>query len=202
MDADELRRTLEADYAEALDLLGSRDLLVALSDGDPDPDALLRAAADSEYAARETFREWADTAADSSRRDAFAAVAAQEDEHLNRIRAAMPTAADAHDAERSGPMHAYLRGREDPLHRVAGGMVGRTLVSRRTHERLVGFFDGERAAMFRDLYAETTACLDDGLALLDEGATGDDWTEAEAVAGYTIRLAADDLRDALYDRER
>jgi hypothetical protein len=202
MDADGLRAAVEAEHADELSLLGSPDLLVALSGGDPDPAALLRAAADSEYAARETFREWADAAADPALRETFAAVADQEADHFRRVRAAMADP-DDHDAERAGPMHAYLRGREDPIQQVAGGMVGRTLVSLRTHERLIDFFDDaddrERAALFRDLRAETAACLDDGLATLDERAEDDDWAAAEAVAGYTVRLAADDLRDALRD---
>lgn len=200
MDADGLRAALEAEHADALDLLGSRDLLVALSGGDPHPAALLAAAADSEYAARQTFREWADAATDPALRETFEAVAEQEDDHFRRVRAAMADDT-AHDPERSGPMHAYLRGREDPLQQVAAGMVGRTLVSLRTHGRLIDFFDAadgrDCATLFRELRAETATCLDDGLAILDERADGDDWAAAEAVAGYTIRLAADDLRDAL-----
>ena len=204
MDADGLRAAVEAEHADGLSFLGAPDLLVALSGGDPDPDpeALLRAAADSEYAARETFREWADAAADPALRKTFTAVADQEADHLHRVRDAMVDP-DDHDAERAGPMHAYLRGREDPIQQVAGGMVGRTLVSLRTHERLIDFFDSDddrdRAALFRDLRAETAACLDDGLATLNDRAEGDDWAAAEAVAGYTVRLAADDLRDALRD---
>jgi len=204
MDADALRAAVEAEHADALSLLGSPDLLVALSESDaaPDSGALLRAAADSEDAARETFRGWADAAPDHDLRETFAAVADQEAEHFRRVRAAMTDPGD-HDSGRAGPMHAYLRGREDPIQQVAGGMVGRTLVSLRTHERLIDFFDGrgdrDRAALFRDLRDETAACLDDGLAALDERAEGDDWAAAEAVAGYTIRLAADDLRDALRD---
>ncbi|MFB6102848.1 MAG: rubrerythrin family protein [Haloplanus sp.] len=197
MDADELRAAVEDAAGNDLELLGSHDLLIGLSDGDPRPAALLRAAADSEYAARETFREWADTAADADLRAAYETVADQEADHFRRVVAA---ADDAHDTDGIGPMHAYLRSRDDPIHRVAGGMVGRTLVSLRTHGRLIDFFadvDSERATLFRDLRDETAACLDDGLALLDERAAGDDWDDARAVAEYTIRLAADDLRDAL-----
>jgi hypothetical protein len=201
MDADGLRAAVEAEHADALSRLGSSALLVALGggDADPDPATLLRAAADSEHAARETFREWADAAADPGLRETFAAVADREADHLRRVRAAMADP-DDHDPERAGPMHAYLRGREDPIQQVAGGMVGRTLVSLRTHERLIDFFatagDRDRVALFRDLHDETATCLDDGLATLDGRAEGDDWAAAEAVAGYTIRLAADDLQDA------
>jgi hypothetical protein len=205
MDPDGLRAAVEAEHAADLDLLGSRELLVALSGGEPRSAALLAAAADSEYAARETFREWANATADPSLRETFDAVAEQEDNHLRRVRAAMAAAAD-HDPERSGPMHAYLRGREDPIQQVAGGMVGRTLVSLRTHARLIDFFEAaenrDHAALFEDLREETAACLDDGLATLDDHADDDDWAAAEAIAGYTIRLAADDLRDALRGLDR
>ncbi|MFB6195473.1 MAG: rubrerythrin family protein [Haloplanus sp.] len=201
MDADELRATVEVEHADALSLLGSRDLLVALSGGDPERTSLLRAAADSEYAARETFRGWADTAADADLRETFAAVADQEDDHFRRVRAAMDE--PEHTPDGPGPMHAYLRGRERPIHRVAGGMVGRTLVSLRTHGRLIDFFaDTDCETLFRTLRDETAECLDDGLATLDARADGDDWDAAEAVAGYTIRLAADDLRDALRGLDR
>jgi len=201
MDAADLRNALETDHGAALDRLGSRDLLVALSGGDPCPTDLLCAAADSEYAARETFREWADATADDALRDSFAAVAAREDDHFRRVRAAMNEPDDHHPAG-SGPMHAYLRGREDPIHRVAGGMVGRTLVSLRTHSRLIDFFGGRDAdaeRLFRELRAETADCLDDGLTILDARASAEDWEAALAVAGYTIRLAADDLVDALHE---
>jgi len=199
MDVDELREAVVADHADDLALLGSSDLLVALSGGDPRPDALLRAALTSEYAARETFRAWADDAVDPALARTYEAVATQEDDHYRRVRAAIDGDVDPDPPEEAGPMHAYLRSRDDPIHRVAGGMVGRTLVSLRTHGRLIDCFadDPEREALFRDLRDETAGCLDDGLAALDARAPPDDWDAAAAVAGYTIRLAADDLRDAL-----
>jgi hypothetical protein len=199
MDAAELRETVVADHESDLALLGSPELLVGLSGGDPRPDALLRAAGTSEYAARETFRAWAGDAADPELARTYESVAAQEDDHYRRVRAAMDGDGAGDPSAGAGPMHAYLRGRDDPIHRVAGGMVGRTLVSLRTHDRLIDFFAGdpERATLFHDLREETADCLDDGLATLDDRATADDWAAAEAVAGYTVRLAADDLRDAL-----
>ncbi|WP_251330311.1 rubrerythrin family protein [Haloplanus pelagicus] len=197
MDADALRARVEADAAADLDLLGSRELLVALSGGDPRPAALIAAAAQSERAARRTFREWAETAADTALRETYAAVADQEDDHFRRVRS-LDDAPAASAPDGAGPMHAYLRGRDDPIHRVAGGMVGRTLVSLRTHGALIDFFEGRDAAaegLFRELRAETADCLDDGLEVLD-ARTDDDWDAAVAVAEYTVRLAADDLRDA------
>jgi hypothetical protein len=196
MDAATLRREVEAEYADALDGLGSADLTVALSGGPPDPAALLRATADSEYAARGTFRVW-ERAADDDLRALYAAVADQEDDHLRRVRARIDGRYDPADG---GPMHAYLRGRDHPVDRLAAGLVGRTLVSLRTHGRLIAFFeprDGATAALFRDLREETAACLEDGLAALDRRCADDEWDRARQVAGYVIRLAADDLADAL-----
>ncbi|MFB6107528.1 MAG: rubrerythrin family protein [Haloplanus sp.] len=195
MDAETFRATVAETNADELDRLGSPALLRALTGGDPDPAALLSAAAESEYAARETFREWARSAADADARATFETVAEREAEHFRRVHAAVDGTLDPAG---SGPMHAYLRGRDATVDRVAGGMVGRTLVSLRTHDRFVAYFadrDPGRAALFRDLRAETADCLDDGLAALD--ARCEDWERAEAVAGYVIRLAVDDLDAAV-----
>jgi hypothetical protein len=200
MDAVTLRREVESECADALDRLGSPDLVVALSGGSPDPGALLRAAADSEHAARRTFRGWlasGNDPPDDVLRDRYRAVAEQEADHLRRVRARIDGSYEPSDG---GPMHAYLRARDHPIDRVAGGLVGRTLVSLRTHGRLISFFedhDTTTAALFRSLYGETADCLNDGLAILDRRCAGDGWERAERVAGYVIRLAADDLADAL-----
>ena len=198
MDGAEFRDAVEEEKATQLDRLGSEKLLVGLTEATLEAERVLDVAALSEHAARETFREWVETAADETLHETYAAVVAQEADHLRRVRA-VASLDDGYGADGAGPMHAYLRGREDPIHRVAGGMVGRTLVSLRTHGRLIDFFEGrdtEAERLFRELRAETADCLDDGLDILDARSTGDDWDEALAVAGYTVRLAADDLRDA------
>jgi hypothetical protein len=99
-------------------------------------------------------------------------------------------------------MHAYLRGREDTVERVASGMVGRPLVSLRTHTQIIGFFvneaDESSADLFRDLKSETAAVIDDGVDLLDDRCEGDDdWERARMVAEYTIQVAYDDYADGL-----
>lgn len=200
MDGERFRSDVEAAKETELDRLGSQQLLVALTDAELTAERVLDVAAASEHAARETFRGWADDEPDADAREAFVAVAEQEDDHLRRVTDELDGewAADG-DA---GPMHAYLRGRESTIERIAGGMVGRPLVSLRTHMQLIGFFvneaDERRADVIRDLRAETDDVLTDGVELLEANCeTDDDWQSAQMVAEYTIQLAYDDYADAL-----
>jgi len=197
MDGDSFRAAVAGARATELDRLDSPGLVCALSGGDPDRRALLSAAAGSERAARETFRAWAADEPDPDARAAFEAVAEREDDHLSRVLAALDGGVAFDDGP--GPMHAYLRGREGAVERVAGGMVGRALVTLRTHARLETAFAGceaEVAALFADLRADTEDTAERGEALLDR-LCDDDWERARSVAGYTIRLAYDDFADAL-----
>jgi hypothetical protein len=199
MDATTFRETVESETATELGRLGSSKLLVALTDATLDRASVLRAAADSEHAARETFRAWADDEDDERARALFAATAEREADHYDRVLAALD--AD-HDPADGGPLHEYLRGRTDTVERVAAGVVGRGLVSARTHTQVIGFFvnepDRERADLFRELKADTEAATEEGLELLaDLAETEDDWERARAVATYAIQVAYDDYADAL-----
>jgi hypothetical protein len=200
MDGETLRSAVETDKETELARLGSQQLLVALTDADLTRERVLDVAAASEHAARETFRGWADDEANAAAREAFAAVADQEADHLRSVRAELDGDWEADDEP--GPMHGYLRGRDETVERIAGGMVGRPLVSHRTYNQLIGFFvneaDEATADVLRDLKAETAETLTGGLSLLestyeDEAA----WETARSVAGYTIQLAYDDYADAL-----
>ena len=199
MDGDTFRESVAESKRTELDRLGSSKLLIALTGARIERSRVLEVAAHSEHAARETFRAWAADEANPAAREAFEAVAEQEDTHLDRVLAALDETVDLADG---GPMHAYLRGREDTVERVASGMVGRPLVSVRAHNQLIGFFVNEAeeagADLFRDLKAETTAVIDDGVALLDELCEDeDDWERAEMVAEYVIQVAYDDYADSL-----
>ncbi|MFB6250449.1 MAG: rubrerythrin family protein [Halobellus sp.] len=202
MDAETLRTRLEADESTALARLGSQQFLRALAGGDPRPEPLLNAAAESEHAARETFTQWVDDESNSEARAVFESVVEQEDDHRERVSDEL----DEWDPDDGGPgpMHAYLRARESTFQRIAGGLVGRPLVTLQTHARLIDFFDvrqgpvaARRANLFEDLRGETAAVLDEGLALLEEQCASDaDWERARMVAGYVIRVAGDDAADA------
>ncbi|ELZ82317.1 hypothetical protein C455_03879 [Haloferax larsenii JCM 13917] len=200
MDADAFRDAVEDAKQTELDRLGSSKLLIALTEADLSEPAVLRAAAFSEHAARETFSEWAADEAVDSARAAFESTAEQEAEHLQRV-------LERHDEdielpEEPGPMHAYLRGRDDTIERVAAGMVGRGVVSLRTHTQVISFFINEAdpagADLFRDLKRETDATLTTGLGLLDDLCESDeDWERAQMVAEYVIQVAYDDYADGL-----
>lgn len=201
MDATEFRETVEAENRTQLDRLASSQLLVGLTGAELTTEAVLDVAAASEHAARETFRAWAADESDAEAAAAFADVAEREDEHLARVLAAMPDSSGFDPGDEPGPMHAYLRGRESTVERLAGGTVGRSLVSLRAHTQVVSFFvneaDERRADLFRDLKAETGDGMERGLALLEARCTDEEWGTARAVAGYVVRLAYDDYADAM-----
>jgi hypothetical protein len=200
MDADEFRETVEADKRTELDRIGSNKLLLALTDADLEREPVLRAAANSEYAARETFRSWAADEPDEGAREAFVAVAEQEADHYERVLGLLSD--DAFEPVDGGPMHTYLRGRDETVQRVAAGLVGRGLVSVRAHTQVISFFvneaDERTADVFRDLKVDTEESLRRGLDLLDELCeTADDWERARGAAGYVVKLAYDDYADSL-----
>lgn len=208
MDGSDFREAVETARETELSRLGSSQLLVALTGAELEPAAVLAVAADSEAAAEGTFRAWADDEGDERAREAFAAVAEQETAHLASVREALAdvtpdaTGRDADGTDDPGPMHGYLRGREGTIERVAGGMVGRPLVSLRTHTQIINFFvnepDERRANLFRDLRGDTEETLADGLALLEDlCGDEDDWERAQATAEYTVELAYDSYADAL-----
>lgn len=199
MDASRLREDVASERHTQLDRLGSGKLLVALTDATLDPETVLSVAADSEHAAAETFRTWADETEVEPAREAFEAVHEQERDHYERVVAHL---ADHDPPDAGGPMHAYLRGLDGVIERVGAGLLGRPLVSTRSHTQVISFFlneaDTELADLFRDLDSETDTELEYGLDALDAlCADSEDWESARATAEYTIQVAYDDYADAL-----
>ncbi|MXR40985.1 rubrerythrin family protein [Halobaculum sp. WSA2] len=209
MDGEAFRERVESAKATELDRIGSNKLLIALTDATLESDAVLRAAADSEHAAHNTFAAWADEAGggdddvgDEGAAELFEWLAERERDHRERVLDSLADLGVDHDPVDGGTMHEYLRAREDPVERVAAGTVGRGLVSDRSHLQIVSFFvnegDEPRADLFRDLRAETEEELKRGLTLLEDACeTEEDWERARMVAEYVIRIAYDDYADAL-----
>lgn len=199
MDPADLRAAVEAAKQTELDRLGSSKLLLALTDAELDRPSVLRAAAASELAARETFSAWAADEDHDAAAALFADVADQEQRHYDRVADRLGEAVEPPGA---GPMHGYLRNRTATVERLAGGLVGRTLVSDRTHLQVISFFvnEGDEAAadVARELRTETADAQARGLELLGTVCETDaDWETAEAVATYVVQLAYDDYADAL-----
>ena len=219
MDAAALREQVEEEKATELERLGSNKFLVALTDADLTSEAVLRAAADSERAAHDTFTAWTDREEDPAARELFGWVASREADHRDRVLDALGaedgpngsehregtdgrTDDDGAELGDAGAMHSYLRERPNALERVAAGLVGRPLVSVRAPLQVVSHFvneaDEARADLFRDLRTETEEELERGLTYLDDHCEQEeDWETARAVATYVVQLAYDEYADAL-----
>jgi hypothetical protein len=199
MDATALPDAVESAKQSELDRLGSSKYLVALTNADLTEDVVLEAVAVSEYLARETFEGYVDAEPNDVARDGFAAVAAQEAEHYDRVCErldARPT------PDHAGAVHGYLRERDDTVARVAGSLVGRPLVSLRAHTQVIGFYvneaDESGANLFRELKTETQAELDRGVDVLDAVCeSADDLERAQATAEYVVQVAYDEYADSL-----
>lgn len=199
MDGQRFREWIEDDKHTELARLGSERLPQSLTDGEPTRRQLLQAAANSEHAARETFRQWIDDETDSGAQAAFAEVADQEHTHRQR---ALDALGGTYEPVDGGTLHTYLRSREGTTERIATGMVARPLVSCQTHRRLIAFFeqvdDPATVELFEDLLAETEAVLETGLSLLEVRCVdGGAWERPRLVAEYTIQVAYDEYTDGL-----
>ncbi|GAB3671515.1 rubrerythrin family protein [Halopiger thermotolerans] len=205
MDAADFQRDLEAAKDTELERLASSKLLVALTDADLTAERVLRIAADSECAAAETFGVWAEDESDDEARELFADLRDQEREHCERVLDLL----EGDDGEKydpdatGGPMHDRLRALEEAVPRL-GGLVGRALVTERTHLQVVSFFVNEsnerRAEAFRDLRTETAAQGERAAELLAETCEGDaDRDRAAEAAEAVIDAAYDAYADSLDD---
>ena len=203
MDGETFLARVEEETATELNRLGSQKLLLALTGANLEAEAVLSVAVASERAAAETFEGWADSEGDDRAREVFAAVAAEEREHYERVAEHLdgePSEA-APDAE-GGPVHDHLRELDDTIPRVAAGMVGRGLVSARLHAQVIGFYVNKGNVtmpdVFRELRAETEAMRDRGVDLLDELCeTDEDWERAVEAAEAVVRIAYEEYADAL-----
>ncbi|MFC7234895.1 rubrerythrin family protein [Halosegnis marinus] len=189
MNADEFVEAVRSGNETALSRLGSSKSLYADTRGEMEPDAVLRAAADAEHAAAETFAAWAD-GEDGAAGEAFAATAEEERDHYERV------AAKLDDHEPSGDasaMQAHLRGLDGTVERL-GGLVGRTLVAGKSKEQTTGFFVGQAdprtAGLFRELGDDLDGQLERATdALAEECSDDEDWERALDAASGTVQTA-------------
>ncbi|WP_435196964.1 rubrerythrin family protein [Natronomonas sp. EA1] len=197
MDADSLLEAVREDNRTALSRLGSSKSLYADTKGEMDADTVLTAAADAEFAAAETFAQWADAEPVEDVAAAFDESAAEERDHYDRVAAKL----DDHDPGDISAIQAYLRGCDTTLERL-GGFLGRTLAAEKSKEQLVGFFVGQADPKTSQLFRELGADLDDQLervsALLEAHCDDErDWETAKTAAGAAIQAAYDEYTERL-----
>jgi len=182
----------------ALSRLGSSKSLYADTNGEMEPDAVLRAAAAAEYHAAETFAAWAEDESDDGARDVWEHVADVEDDHYVTVRGELDGEPNLDEVP---PVQQYLRGLSDPIER-AGALLGRTLAADKSKEQMTGFFTGEAdpmtASTFRDLRGDLDDQLERTLDLLDALCTDEsDWERAANAADEAIQTAYDAYTDSL-----
>ncbi|SDK38887.1 rubrerythrin family protein [Natronorubrum texcoconense] len=190
-DSEAILDAVREDNQTALSRLGSSKSLYADTGGDIDTEPVLRATADAEHAAWETFLEWADSEAHDDAREAFEATAAEEQDHYETVLDHLGD--DAYEPDEIPALHEYLRGLESTVERV-GGFLGRILASKRSKEQVVGYFvgdaDPQTAGVFREFGDDLDAQLERAEELLEDVCESDEDRErAQEAANGAIEAA-------------
>jgi len=198
MDASELHDAVRADNDTALSRLGSSKSLYADTGGEMEAGPVLRAAADAEHAAAETFQAWADSERNSDARDAFETTASEERDHAEAVLGELD---EYEPGGEPSAMQSSLRDLDSTVER-AGGLLGRILATEKSKEQLTGFFVGQAdpgtAQLFRDLKGDLDDQLERTLALLDAVCEDDgDWNAAKAAADAAVQAAYDEYTEQL-----
>ncbi|ELY84615.1 hypothetical protein [Natrinema altunense] len=198
-DPDAFVDTVSEDNQTALSRLGSSKSLYADTGGEIETEPVLEATADAEYAAWQTFREWADDEADDDARAAFETTAAEEQEHYETVDGEL--ADDGYEPDDVPALHEYLRDQTDTVSRV-GALVGRILASQRSKDQVVGYFvgdaDPQTASLFRSFGEDLDDQLERATTLLETVCESDaDWDRAAEAATGSIQAAYDEYVETL-----
>lgn len=189
-DSEAFIEAVREDNQTALSRLGSSKSLYADTGGDIDTKPVLEATADAEYAARQTFLEWADDESHDEARKAFERTAEEERDHYETVLDHLGD--DEYEPDRLPALHEYMRGLESTIDRI-GAYVGRVLASKRSKDQVVGYFvgdaDPQTAGVFREFGADLDAQLDRGEALL-EAVCKDEADEEQALAAASGAIEA------------
>jgi hypothetical protein len=197
MNADEFVDAVRNQNKTELSRLGSSKSLYADTEGEMEPAVVMRAAADAEHAAAETFEAWADSAAGEAG-EVFRATAEEEYDHYEQV------AAELDDHKPGGSLPAiqeYLRGLNDTTERL-GALVGRTLAAEKSKEQTTGFFVGQAkpqvASTFRGLGDDLDGQLARATELLAEHCRTDaEWETALTAASEAIGVAYEEYTERL-----
>ena len=190
MTPEEFLEAVRTENKTALSRLGSSKSLYADTGGEMEPETVLAAAADAEYHAHETYAAWADDTDDEAAAEVFAATAAEERDHYERVAGEL----DGHEPSDEVPaIQQTLRGYDGTLERL-GGLVGRTVAAEKSKDQLTGFFVGQADPQTAQLFREVGSDLDPQLerateALAAHCETDDDWQTALDAATGAIQAA-------------
>lgn len=197
MDGSEFVDRVRTENNTALSRLGSSKSLYADTGGEMEPEPVLRAAADAEHHAAETYAEWAETADDADVAAAFEETASEERDHYETVAAEL----DDHEPGDVPAIQEYLRGIEDTVGRL-GAFVGRTLAADESKSQLTGFFTGQAdpqtASRFRGMGEDLDAQLDRATDLLEAHCESDEeWERALEAASGAIQTAYEEYTERL-----
>lgn len=192
MNADELLESVRESVTTELSRLGSSKALYAATGGDMETDDVLRAAADAEHAAAETFDAWAADEPNDQARETFEATAEEEYDHFDRVCEDLD---DYEPSEEPSALASYLRDLDGTVER-AGGLLGRVIVTDESKAQFVGYFvggaDQSAASLFRELREDLDGQEARALDLLDTVCEDDaDWETAEDAAIGAVETAYD-----------
>ncbi len=180
-----------------LSRLGSSKALYADTQGELEPEEVLRAVATAERAAMETFESWGDAESETVA-EAFTESAAEERDHYETVSGLL----DEHDPDGTVPaIQSYLRDREGTIERV-GGFVGRTIAAEKSKEQVTAFFvgqaDPQTAGTFRGMKSDLEAQLDRASELVAACCeTDDDVDRAIEAASGAIEAAYEEYTQQL-----
>jgi hypothetical protein len=186
---------LRDDHETALSRLGSSKSLYALTGGEMNAPNVRDAAHDEASTAARLFAEWADSEDDPDAAPVFQQIADDEQAHVDAIGSAEGT------SDTSQAMYETLEGFSDFPARL-GALAGRTLVTKKSAEQMVGFFVGDAdpssANTFRGIRDDYDDHLDAVADALDQACkTDDQWNEAKAAADAVVEAAYDDYVETL-----
>ncbi|UPM41915.1 rubrerythrin family protein [Halocatena salina] len=201
MTGSEFIETVRDRNKTALSRLGSSKALYADTEGELEPEAVLRAVATAEHAAMETFASWGDEESGTAA-ETFAESASEEQDHYETVAGLLDSPDDDHAPEETVPaIQSYLRDREETVERI-GAFVGRTIAAEKSKEQVTAFFvgqaDPQTAGTFRELKSDLEEQLDRASTLVEAYCETDEEREqAREAASGAIQTAYEEYTDQL-----
>lgn len=193
MNAADFLEQIESDLQTELSRLGSSKSLYADTEGEMDPDPVLRAAAENASHAASTVEEWAG----ESDLEPFENAVNREQDHLD----ALVDEIGEYEQGDGPAVTATLAEMAGTPARL-GALVGWSLVTDRKATQSSGFFTGQAkpttASLFRSFGDDYEATRAEALDGLDEVCDSEeDWKAAETAATRVISAAYDEYFETL-----